>query len=293
MKKQLFVIAFLCTAIGAKAQTFPNGGFENWINNGSFEEPQYWSGMNVMSMFGAPATATKSTSSHSGTYALKLTTSVSDFGGDGEMDTLPGIIMLGNSDLINGNSTMGTPFSARPDSLVGWYKLISPSNTPFQLQFISTKWNVSTQNADAISSGSFEGNASSNYIRFSVPILYLDNGTPDSIQVYLGNSTDESITTNQLFIDDLSFVYNNTAGVNEFSTDVSMAPNPFNHELRIQSEKRIKEIVIVDIQGKTIMNQITNESNTIIETSSFDSGIYYCSLLLEDGQIHQQKIIKQ
>ena len=77
MKKQVLFIAFAGALSTLNAQSFPNGGFENWTNQGTYEDPQYWTGMNMLTLFGAEETAIKSTQAHSGTYALKLVTSIS------------------------------------------------------------------------------------------------------------------------------------------------------------------------------------------------------------------------
>lgn len=293
MKKHFLLFALLGAASFVNAQSFPNGGFETWIDYTLYEDPQNWSGMNAMSMLGASPTAIKSTDAHSGNYALELVTSVSDIGGDGEMDTLPGFIMLGNMDMMNGTGTPGAAFSHRPDSLVGWYKLTSTDNIPFQLIFTSTKWDASAQSATIISTATYEGNTSSNYVRFSVPIIYSENDNPDTIQVYIANAAMGSGAGNQLFLDDLDFVYNGTAGFENLTSSFKLAPNPATTELRIQSDLQISSIRITDLNGRTVFETNTDQFTCQVETTAFSNGIYNCTILFENGSSQQQKFIKQ
>lgn len=292
MKKQVLFIAFVCALNTLNAQYFPNGGFESWTNQGTYEDPQYWTGMNMMSMFGAEETAIKSTQAHSGTYALKLITSISDIGNDGEMDTLPGILILGNVDILNGTGTTGYPFTHRPDSLIGWYKLVSPDNSPFHIEFSSTKWDSGSGSPETIGAAYYEGQASSTYKRFSVPITYSSSAVPDTIQTFIGTSVDES-PTNELYLDDLSFVYNGTAGIEEQAAQIRLFPNPVSTQLTIQSDQPIQQLFVKDVQGKQLFELNGTIENYQLETGDLTPGVYFCELYFSNGSSQRLKFIKQ
>lgn len=292
MKKHVLFIAFVCALNTLNAQSFPNGGFENWTNQGTYEDPQYWTGFNMMSMFGAEETAIKSTQAHSGNYALKLITSISDIGGDGEMDTLPGILMLGTTDILNGTGTTGYPFTQRPDSLVGWYKLVSPDNTPFHLEFSSTKWDAGSGSPETIGVATYEGQASASYKRFSVPISYSGSALPDSIQAFIGTSVDGSVT-NELYLDDLGFIYNSTAGIQEQTAQIRLFPNPVNTQLSIESDQPIQQLVVKDLQGKQILELNANTGYYRLETGDLTPGVYFCEISFSNGSSQRLKFIKQ
>lgn len=292
MKKQVVFIAFCCAFSTGNAQTFPNGGFENWTNQGIYEDPSYWSGLNLMSMFGAELTALKSTDSHSGTYALKLVSSISDIGNDGTVDTIPGMLMLGTTDLINGTGTAGHPFSHRPDSLVGWYKLVSPDNSPFVFEFSSTKWDANSNMQETIGVAHFEGQPSASYIRFSIPINYSSGALPDSIMAYIGTSMDGS-ATNEVYLDDLSFVYNSTASIDEQGIQAQIFPNPVSDHLTIQSDIPVERIVVKDLQGKQVVVQWGNSTTVQLETNHFSQGVYVCEVYLSNGTSQHMKFIKK
>lgn len=293
MKKHFLLAALSGAASFANAQSFPNGGFENWTNHTVYEDPQYWTSMNIFSMFGADQTVLKSTDAHTGTYAVKLATSVSDIGNDGEMDTIPGIAILGDVDLISGTGSAGHPFVHRPDSLVGWYKLISPDNTPFQLKLISSKWDLGSGSQEMIGNASFEGQPSSNYIRFSIPIDYLSTEAPDTLQVYLINSANETVVGNEVYLDDLSFVYNSTAGIEEQNVRIQMYPNPANELLTIHSDQVIRRISVNDLQGKQLFEAVPGSDNYQIQTGHFAPGTYFCELYFSNGSSKQMKFIRE
>lgn len=290
MKKQVLLIASVCAMSTLNAQSFPNGGFETWTTQMTYEDPQYWTSMNMLSMFGADETAVKTTDAHSGTYAVKLVTSTSDMDGDGVMDPIPGVLMLGSSSFSTGSGTMGYPFAHRPDSLVGWYKLVSPDNTPFVIEFSSTKWDAGSGSADMIGAAYYEGQASSGYQRFSVPISYLSNGIPDSIQASIGTSLDGSIT-NELYLDDLGFVYNTTAGIQEQHAQVRLFPNPVTTNLHIQSDLPIQQIFVKDLQGKQVFGLQGSVEN--LETGELTPGVYFCELYFSNGSSERLKFMKQ
>lgn len=293
MKKQILFIAFTGALSTLNAQSFPNGGFENWTNQATYEDPQYWTGMNMMSMFGAEETAIKSTDAHGGTYALKLITSVSDIGNDGEMDTLPGILILGTTDILNGTGTSGYPFIHRPDSLVGWYKLTSPDNDPFQLQVSATKWDAGNSSQETIGATYYQGQPSATYVRFSVPITYSDNSIPDSIQAFIGNVSNSSGVGNELYLDDLSFIYNSTAGIQEQTAQIRLYPNPVSSQLFIQSDQPIQQLYVTDLQGKQIFELNTNTEYYQLETGDLTPGVYFCELYFSNGSSQRLKFVKQ
>lgn len=296
MKKQFLFISFICATsfINAQSQALPNGGFENWTNQGAFEDPQYWATMNFYSISGAPATAFKSTDAHSGTYALKLKTLTAEV--DGEMDTIRGIALLGSFNISNGENTIGQSFTQRPDSLVGWYKLTSVNNSPFFIYSKLSKWNTSTNATEDIGETLFQGAANSSYVRFSVPIIYANNKTPDSLQILISNSLDSNVITNELLLDDLKFIYNNTStvGIAENTVKIQLSPNPVMDQLHIQSDQPVERISVKDIHGKRVFDLSGNNSEYYqVETAHFSPGIYFCELYFTNGSSKQVKFMKE
>ena len=202
MKKGLFFIAALLAVGTVTAQQITNRGFEDWTDFGAYEDPNHWTSINLISLFGGPITSSKSTDAHSGDYALETKTVVSDFGTPGEFDTIQGIVMLGTTDLSGGSMMPGAAFPHRPDSLVGWYKLTSPNNSPCFINSVLSGWNNNTR--EVIGSIFFAGDSTSTYRRFNVPVHYSSNELPDTLSVFIMNSMDNaSGLNNVLLIDNL------------------------------------------------------------------------------------------
>lgn len=81
--------------------------------------------------------------------------------------------------------------------------------------------------------------------------------------------------------------------VDEYAfAEVDLYPNPFTHQLTIQSEQELAQITVMDAYGRLIY--VINESQTIttIETFEWASGIYFVTLQNAHGQMSTQKVVK-
>src|SRR5271157_2256460 len=78
MKQFFTIVAFFSffLFLHVSGQTpVPNGDFENWINHGSYEDPQYWSTPNSAISLALPfgtQVVTKSTDHESGNYSARM-----------------------------------------------------------------------------------------------------------------------------------------------------------------------------------------------------------------------------
>lgn len=291
MKKGIFFIAALLAAGTLTAQQMPNSGFEDWTDFGVYEDPNDWTTINMISLFGGPITVSKSTDAHSGDYALETKTVVSDFGTPGEFDTIQGIVMLGATDL-SGEMMPGAGFTHRPDSLVGWYKLTSPNNSPCFINSILSYWNNNTR--EEIGSIFFAGDSTSTYRRFSVPVLYSSNELPDTLSVFIMNSMDNgSGVNNVLRIDDLQFIYNSSAGISEQQAFFQVYPNPANDQFTVKSSSLPASIELFDLNGRSVLKVDQPTISTVIAIGDLAAGTFICTVVSTDGTIHQERIIKQ
>jgi len=292
MKKGLFIIAALFAAGTVTAQQVPNGGFENWTNFGGYEDPDSWATVNIISLLGGPITVSKSTDAHSGTYALESKTVVSDLGMPGNTDTIQGIAMLGNSDPMAGEATPGAAFSGTPDSLVGWYKLTSPNNIPCFVNCVLSYWNNGTR--EEIAAAIFIGTGNNAYQRFSVPVNYFSNATPDTIAMFVLNTTDGELEVdNVLLLDDLEFIYNSAAGIAEQQSFFQVSPNPAKDQLLVKSSNLPSSIELFDLNGRSVLKVDQPTINTVIAIDDLAPGTFICNVVSADGTVYQERIIKQ
>lgn len=197
----------------ADAQTqIPVGDFETWAQPPftSYEEPSggWWTTLNGLTGLGSPETVTKTTDSHSGTYAAKLTTQ--QWG----TLTIPGLLLSGDFDIQNPNFLVqGQPFTEMPTAFRGWYKFSPVAGDSAGIAALLVRWNASSQRRDTIALAVLSVTAAvSNWIPFDLPFVIQQQGvTPDSILVALVSSGDGQNFNGQvgstLWIDDLELDY--------------------------------------------------------------------------------------
>lgn len=74
---------------------------------------------------------------------------------------------------------------------------------------------------------------------------------------------------------------------------INAFPIPFDNELTIETDKKIKEVSLVDNVGKTVISQKNVESKEItLETASLAEGLYYVSIVYENGESGTKRVVK-
>jgi hypothetical protein len=278
--KKIVLLSFIAFSFSSHAQqTIPNAGFETWTNSFIYEEPTGWATLNPGIALGVPTTVTKSTSAHSGTYAAKLKTVGADFDGDNVVDTIPGIAFLGTLDIISQTTNEGIPFSGMPDTLAAWTKYNSPSaNDQFLIIATLTKWNAALGMREDIASATiFSGSNTSVYTRQTSEFTYFSTDTPDTLSLMILSSAGQVPAINaELFVDDISFIYNNTSNLNESSISTwNVFPNPATDNITINATSE-GEILLTDALGKTIETiSVTPNNPTLVTVAHLSNGLYY------------------
>lgn len=75
--------------------------------------------------------------------------------------------------------------------------------------------------------------------------------------------------------------------------NLSVYPNPFTDELNIKSNQNITEIVVMDILGKTIITEKSNNSINSVNLGELSKGVYFMRLLSSNNKLETIKIIKK
>ena len=78
--------------------------------------------------------------------------------------------------------------------------------------------------------------------------------------------------------------------VNNFKTP-AIYPNPVEIELHVSNISSIMKIQVVDMRGRNIKSWNSNFSN--LPVNDLASGIYIVKIILKNGEVMQQKIVKQ
>ena len=78
---------------------------------------------------------------------------------------------------------------------------------------------------------------------------------------------------------------------NDFSLKAS--PNPFTHQLNLQTTAQIKNLHIYNTTGQLI-HSATNVSGSGLDmnTAQWQTGVYFVAVELEDGQVFREKVVK-
>ncbi len=307
---KLYSIAFL-SFVGFNSfsqQQLENPSFETWENVGApTEEPVEWSSIKTSDNSGlntsAPKVCERSSDAHSGSYSVKLT-NVSAF-----FIVANGILSNGriHSDLNpeNGyvftdasNAQWNTPFTSRPDSLVGWYKFSPQNNDKGKVEAIIHSGNA--QNPENGTASNFVAKARfilpsttvSSWTRFSVPFHYFNSNPSSHILMVLSSGDSTQAKAGSIaFFDDIELIYN-PLSVDEidaqkivvFSNNVNLCIQlpRFNFDNNRISAK------VYDLQGR-VVNTFENLTQGINYTSlPKNEGIYLVSI-----DINGQKITKK
>jgi hypothetical protein len=215
------------TALGAQLfaqQQFQNPGFETWENEGTATaEPVNWSSLKTSGggqASAAPVVITKDTGRNGGS-SVKLENK-SAFGITANGILTNGRVYAPDFNPENGyvatvstDDRWNTPFSSRPDSLVGWYKFLPTPGDKGKVEVVLHKGTDcrlpegATPN-DIVAMARFDMvQSAASWTRFSVPFTYLSADTPDYILAVItsGDST-QALVGSLAWFDDFELIYN-------------------------------------------------------------------------------------
>jgi hypothetical protein len=308
---RFFILLSLVFPVASLGQQLENPGFENWENAGTVkDEPVDWSTIKTCDNPGlaslAPVTFDRSTDAHSGNYSLKLynvavfnviaTGAITNgrFHAQFNLDS-----SYSYSDTTD--ARWNTPFTWRPDSLVGWFKFYPKGDDAAQFKVIlhvgecKLPANGTLPNWVGMAVNYTEAGVTyPNWTRFSVPFTYYDDRTPRYVLnvINSGDST-SAVDSSYLLVDDLQLIYK-SSGV----PDQKM-PDPFlinrNDRLIISlkpEEDYLRQwFYLIDGNGKTVLT-LKLESDEVLLPSGLPSGIYVAVLKNKNKQYVQKVMIR-
>ena len=287
MKKLLFLISLLFSA-NSFAQTIPNAGFESWNQAGPTLVPSDWA---------STPNVRQSTDAHSGSYSLLLTVDTITNPQTSTIDTIGGMAYTGVQTMgpppPQGTTYGGFPFTGRPDSIAGWLKYAGQQGDFFYVSVQLSKWNAAAATREIIAVAFNSSDVDIPTFSYgNLAFTYNNNNTPDTafIQFSVGDQMQRHIGST-LWVDDLVFVYNNTASINpsQSSTILGIFPNPADASFTLKSNTGGLRFTIQDLQGRIVQVGSTNESNTTIPTADLESGMYF--LRSEKGDVQKIQVL--
>lgn len=275
--------------VHTQGQAIPNTNFENWISSGTpppfdWEEPTDWKSTNSLTEW-TLAGVRKTTDAYVGSFACQLS-SVNISGG------WPSVVCNGVPELMGDPFsdpsiniiTGGTPISAKPIKLTGFYKF--ENNNPIDSGYavvILKKYNSTLQTIDTVGMGDFLFSEKSTFTSFEITINdWLPAVTPDSIVIAF-YSTDPKkpyapdLQSIGLIVDSISLVFPPTSI--EKQEDLVLKPvvypNPASDFLTISlDESRLYELRLYTIIGQPV-KIMTGKGITKLDVSTLPKGHYF------------------
>ncbi len=278
--KQIGLLMISLMTLSSMAQQIPNGDMETWTISGSFspdgEYPTDWSTVNntipdVQAWLLSQTCLQEVTDVHGGSFAAHLITVAPPVSG---FPNVNGIVTNGDINETTYAVENGIAFTARPDSLVGYFKAI-----PVGTDFATIEFVLKDGNEDTLGWARFEAPNTivANYTRFSVPVVYSSAATPTTAVVLLSSSDGfNSIIGSELWVDDLELIYN-PIGIEEEKLDNSTAwynGNSIVLDLT-KSNSRNVQVSVIDLAGKEVYSSKTSGSQKHFIPANVSNGLYF------------------
>lgn len=119
-------------------------------------------------------------------------------------------------------------------------------------------------------------------------IIDLSPFANQTIQIYFMNKFNGG---NMLYLDDIQVSSLTSSLQNTLSSSITVYPNPFQDEIKIQLNNSPAVITVLDIQGIEIQSVLFSDSTQSLNTKNWQSGVYILKIQTK-YQNHYQKIIK-
>ena len=154
---------------------------------------------------------------------------------------------------------------------------------------------------------------------FGPSTLYPFNGNTDNIQefsiAYISATNDSVSNTNSVnvlkqytdqirstFACDQNGMYGNCSSLiasnNDEATpianvnEIRIYPNPANQTIFLSSNVNIKEVTLLDLTGKIVLNKVANSNLEQLDVSSFKNGLYLLKVSDENQRFYVEQFIK-
>ena len=292
--KKIFTLLFISSvSISALfAQATPNPGFESWTHvAASFPAPAYdtpdsWNTLNPTTAGLGQITCVKGSAAgefHAGAAAVKLITK--SIAGQ----TANGIATTGTINTITQTIGGGISYTARPDSMIGFYKYTPAAATDngfAEIQLLGAGGDTDTVGYVRFMTPSITVGT---YTRFSKAIVYRSvSAVAKSIWILSSSKDAVTHTVNSTaYFDDVNLVFASTSNVAEQpKLQLTVGPNPSNGKLVINNTLINNGIfVLYDVTGRKIAEKRIEGTSTLIDLDAFPLGLYIYSITDEKNNV--------
>lgn len=277
--KKLLLALFLLPGLQTQAQSLLNGDFESWNVVSTYYSDTlpsgWWSPM--------CSTVHQSTEAMEGAYATRIQGYMS-------CGIAPGMLINGEMPADGWSFIQsGTPYTGKPSSISGAYKLIAQTGDSAEVTIILKKYNALDMKQDTVALGYKAIGPTTTYQNYTVDIVDMMPGvTPDSIIImfnfskyYMWDTVTYELAN--LYIDRLVVPQSGTIGIeeeNNLPLSSSIYPNPFSEAGILFIDGDISKIQnlflhVYDMSGKLTKTIGPITENTVkIDAQGLSSGTY-------------------
>ncbi|MEI6576334.1 MAG: T9SS type A sorting domain-containing protein [Bacteroidota bacterium] len=283
-KKTIMSIALLCTVVICKSQV-PNFSFENWVNFGTYLNPDKWGTMNNKTAASGIFTATQGTPGVPGNSYLKLTSHTVGGG------VVNGIAVSGILDSMTLQPVSGFAYNQRPSKLTGKWQYMLSGTSAGSIHSTLTKWNPLTNSRETVATANLTlSGMVMSWANFTINYNYLTGDFPDSCIIVLKASGLTPAEGDYLWVDNLT-LSGTVAGIENMTSSInklSIYPNPTNQNLTVSLELSAPShlsLLLTNMKGELVYAKNLGMSHGIItqniDVSSFAKGVYFINIKTE------------
>lgn len=289
--KQFAVILGFFSVFTIKTIAQPNGGFENWSPEFSYENPDGWQTFNAL-IFSSPpselsAFKVSGIDKHSGNYALKLRSVqiynnvIHDMFGDTAGGSYTGKIIYTPFAF-----KYGFAYTERAEKLEFWSKYHPVgSDTGGVIVFLS-KWTGSS--TDTVAIGALSISSTPVYSHFDIELEYHSEQIPDSATIFFYTSQKQTCARlySTLYVDDV--LLSGWVGVDETKLNtirVKAYPNPSMENITIEVlQANADRVRLTDISGRIVGEYELEYNKVSVDTRNFTTGLFFYEVLEAKGR---------
>ncbi len=294
MKNLIITTILVALSLVNFSQTLPNAEFQSWIDNGFYEEPEFWNTPNPALLLLGSYTVLKSDIAFSGDYSAMLETK-SFFGSI----VIPGVITLAqiNIDPSSQQYTIdgGLALHENVSKLTGMYQYSGANGDSASVLIYNFKRNDDGI-MDTIGYGFGYLKDAVSWTSFTVNMVNLNNHVPDTFNVIIVSSGVEFQAGSVLLVDSLA-IETNTGIINlgDELVSVKIYPNPSSEFVTFETYNFEKDrlISVYNAVGSLVGIKYFSEKSTKMSVVDFPSGIYTFRITKDSRLLSRGSFLKE
>lgn len=288
--RKLYVSLFfyLLSLGGLLAQSqIDNGNLDNWITQGSYDEPAgtMLKTLNSLTTLGVPVTVTKTSDAKSNLAAqLKsgTLTALNIF--------IPGVLATIQVQTAPPAAFLGVPFTDKPERFKGWFKYSPVQGDSAEILIALMKRNGASRDTVARAAMKIK-NPVNEYTQFDLPLTYFSTTTvPDSLIILCVSSAGYNFSNllacagknnSTLWVDELELEY--SAGISENYPGLSLQvwPNPTSDLVWVEGEGLPDgaQVILSDAQGRSVLQTTVSRWPFSLNVAHLAQGRYFLKVI--------------